>query len=246
MDRTEAKLVLQAYRPKGEDEAHPVFAEAISLLVHDPELKVWWENQQQFDRKIAATLESVKPPPHLRTSILAGRKIEQMTPRYQFPTWLAIAAAFVLLTVAGLHSWISSISSGSLSRGDYMASVLPALGNDNPSLAMLSPHHEKIMAWLKERNAPMGQLPASLASMPSIGCETLSVHGHAVSLVCFSMASGQIAHLFVVDRQALADPYGSSPQFTEKGPWSMASWSDDTKSYLLVTQAGVDPLKHLL
>ena len=111
---------------------------------------------------------------------------------------------------------------------------------------MMSPEHEKVAAWLKERNSPMGNLPAAMAQLPSVGCQTLSVRGHTVSLICFTMANGKLAHLFVVRRQDLSDPPGNSPQFAKVGSWSTAAWSDGAESYLLATQADPDALKQLL
>jgi hypothetical protein len=102
------------------------------------------------------------------------------------------------------------------------------------------------MAWLKERNSPTGNLPAAMAQLPSVGCQTYSVRGHTVSLICFTMANGKLAHLFVVKREALSDPPGSSPQFAKVGTWSTAVWSDGDESFLLATQADPEALKQLL
>ena len=46
MDNPEAKLMLQARRPNGRDDAQSAFAEALALVESDPELKAWWEAQQ--------------------------------------------------------------------------------------------------------------------------------------------------------------------------------------------------------
>jgi hypothetical protein len=61
------------------------------------------------------------------------------------------------------------------------------------------------------------------------------------------MAGGGIAHLFIVDQQALSDPPGNnSPEFNQVQGWSTAAWSDGRMSYLLATEAGPDALKQLL
>jgi hypothetical protein len=138
-------------------------------------------------------------------------------------------------------------ASSPLARSEYTASILPLLNNDAPMLAMTSPNHDKIAAWLKEQKAPMGTLPPRVSALPSVGCQKFSVHGHSVSLICFAMAGGGIAHLFIVDRRAVSDsPDANGPVFNQIQGWSTASWSDDRMSYMLATQAGQDALKQLL
>lgn len=245
MDKQEAKLVLQARHPNDPDTAQPAFAEALALVESDPELKAWWEAQQAFDLRVAAKLEKVPVPADLRTAILAGRKIEQLTPRPHLAFWLAAAAVVAILCVAGTSMQISS--SGSLARAEYAASILPLLNNDAPALGMTSPDHDKIAAWLKEQNAPMGTLPPGMSALPTVGCQKFIVHGHTVSLICFALTGGGIAHLFIVDRRAVSDPRDANgPEFNQIQGWSTASWADDRMSYMLATQAGSDALKQLL
>ena len=246
MDKQEAKQVLQALRPDDPDMTQPAFAEALALVESDPELKAWWEAQQSFDRKVAAKLQEVPIPADLRDTILAGRKIRQL-PQQQphFSLWLAAAAVVALLCIAGNAMWNSTY--GPLPRTEYSAAVLPLLNHDAPSLAMTSPDHGKIMAWLKAQNAPMGKLPSGMTTLPTVGCQKFVVHGHTVSLICFAMAAGGIAHLFIVDQRALSDPPGNNaPEFDQVQGWSTASWSDGRMTYLLATQASSDALKQLL
>jgi hypothetical protein len=172
-----------------------------------------------------------------------------MPGRFYAPYLLAAAAMLAVLGIAAgllLPTWRGSGGGTAMASADYSAAVLPYLGNDSPALAMMSPEHEKVMAWLKERNSPTGSLPAGMAQLPSVGCQTLSVQGHTVSLICFTMANGKLAHLFVVKRQDLSDPPGNSPQFAKVGAWSTAAWSDGEESYLLATQADPEALKQLL
>lgn len=248
MDRNEAKLLLQACRPNGEDAASPVFAEALALAVRDPELKAWWEAQQAFDRKISAKLKEVPVPADLRATILAGRKIEQLTPHYRLPYWLAAAAIVMVLCVAGsLAFHTGQQRPPTMAKAGYDEAALAFLGNDAPSLGTLSADHGQVEAWLSQHNSPVGTIPANMGSMPSVGCQTFAVQGHTVSLICFSMAGGGVAHLFVVDQKALTDPPGmSGPEYKQFGSWATASWSDGTKSYLLATRAGPDMLQRLL
>lgn len=247
MDRQEAKLVLQSHRPTDLDTSQPGFAEALALVDSDPELKAWWEAQQAFDQKVAEKFAEVPIPDDLRANILAGRKIEPFAPRPQFSFWLAAAAAVAILCAMGTVYHASWESGRHVSTGQYSQAALGFLGNDSPSLAMTSSDHDKIVAWLKEQNAPTGELPSKMTDLPSVGCQKFVVNGHNVSLICFNLADGKLVHLFMVDQDALSDPPSrSAPDFTQIGPWSMASWSDGRMSYMLATQAGADALRQLL
>jgi len=246
MDKQEAKQVLQALRPNDLNTAEPTVIEALVLVESDPELKAWWEAEQSFDLKVAAKLRDVPLPADLRATILAGRKIEQLTPPPRLSYWLAAAAVLAILCLAGTFKQISD-ATGPLARTEYAAAVLPLLNHDAPVLGMTSPDRDKLAAWLKARNAPMGGLPVGLTVLPTLGCQKFAVHGHTVSLICFALAGGGIAHLFIVDQQALSDPPGNNaPEFNQVQGWSTAAWSDGRMSYLLATQAGPDALKQLL
>jgi hypothetical protein len=245
MNRQEAKQVLQALRPQDLNTDQPAVIEALGFIESDPELKAWWETQQAFDRRVAAKLAEVPLPADLRDTILTGRKIVPFTPRPRLAFWLATAAVVAILCVAGMHRQISAF--GPLPRTEYTAAVLPLLNHNAPALGMTSPDHDKIAAWLKEQNAPMGTLPSKMAALPTVGCQKFVVRGHSVSLICFAMAGGSIAHLFIVDQQALTDPPAkNSPEFDQVQGWSTAAWSDGHMSYLLATEAGPDTLKQLL
>jgi hypothetical protein len=242
MDKQEAKRMLQALRPNDLDTT--AFAEALALVESDPEMRAWWEAQQAFDRLVAAKLAEVPIPVDLRANILAARKIRQFTKRPHHGVWLAAAAAVAILCVVGtaLHTASQRVSSTG-----YDQAALAFLGNDAPALAMTSPDHHKIMAWLKDQNAPTGGMPSGMSALPSVGCQKFLVHGHAVSLICFAMAGGKLVHLFVIDQTALSDPpRRAAPEFKEVQGWSTASWSDDRMSYLLATRADLDALRQLL
>ena len=245
MNKQEAKQVLQALRPQDLGTDKPDVIEAMGFVESDPELKAWWKAQQAFDRRVAAKLKEVPLPADLRATILTGRKIVPFTPQPHLSLWLAAAAVVAILCVAGTSMLISAF--GPLPRTEYAAAILPLLNNNAPALGMTSSDRDKIAAWLKERNAPMGTLPAKMTALPTVGCQKFVVHGHSVSLICFTMAGGGIAHLFIVDQQALSDPPdNNSPEFNQVQGWSTAAWSDGRMSYLLATEAGPDALKQLL
>jgi hypothetical protein len=245
MDKPTAMMILQALRPKDLNSSDPTVIEALVFLETDPELKAWWETQQAFDRRVAAKLKEVRVPEDLRSLILGGEKSTPVPRQPRFFSLLAIAAALAILCVAG--SLLHTAMFGPLDRTDYVAATLPLLHDDSPTLGMVTPDRDKVRAWLKQRNAPMGTLPPNMANLTTLGCQKYFVHGHSVSLICFSMADGKEAHLFIVDQKALNDPPSKdSPEFDQVQGWSTAAWSDGKMSYLLATTAGPDELKQLL
>ena len=73
------------------------------------------------------------------------------------------------------------------------------------------------------------------------------MNGHDVSLVCFTLADGREAHLFIVRRDAMQEPpLRSAPDVRMIGNWATASWSDEHMSYMLATQDSLDSLRQLL
>jgi len=93
----------------------------------------------------------------------------------------------------------------------------------------------------------MGPLPGGMATLSPVGCQKFVFHGHNVSLICFTMTDGHVAHLFVVSQSAISDPQDNgTPEFNQVQGWATASWSDGHMSYLLAAQDSPDALKQLL
>jgi hypothetical protein len=245
VDRKEAQTILSALRPDGPEAQEPLFTEALKLAASDPELKAWWQAQQEFDRKVAAKLAEVPLPADLRESILRRRKISPFRPRVSYSTLLAAAAVVAILCVAGTFWRVANY--GPVDQSDYAESAVSELGDKGPDLAMLSTDHDKVKAWLKQQDAPLGHMPPKFASIPSIGCQRYVIHGHTVSLICFTLDGGGEAHLFMVDKNALNDPPGENGlQFGNVKGWNVAAWSDDRMTYMVATQESLDTLKGLL
>ena len=246
MDKQEAIVVLQSRRPNDLDSDDTAYAEALALVETDRELRAWWEAQQAFDRKVAAKLEEIEAPEELRATIL-GRTSNRLAPQPFFPFWLAAAAAVAILCAVATSQHATKIAARHISTDRYHEMTLTYLGDDSPSLAMMSSDHDKIRAWLQDQKAPMGNLPEKMTSLPTVGCQKFEVQGHPVTLICFTIADGKLVHLFVVHSKDLAEPPPeSSPFFAEVNGWSTASWSDGNMSYMLATQAGLDSLRQLL
>src|SRR6266498_839691 len=97
MNREEARFILHAYRPNGEDAHDPQFEEALALVRTDPELAHWFAREQALDAAIARRIRSVQPPPELTNQLLLARKVIRPRPWWRKPAWIAAAAIVALL-----------------------------------------------------------------------------------------------------------------------------------------------------
>src|SRR5207249_674724 len=113
VDNREAKFILNAYRPAGQDASDPRFAEAFEQARRDPGLDRWFSESIAFDTAMTEKLRALEVPPDLRENILAGVKVSRPL-RWSKPfiKW-AIAAALISLPFSvlccgakrGRHIW---------------------------------------------------------------------------------------------------------------------------------------------
>lgn len=249
MDNEKAKLILSAYRPDGSDAGDSVFAEALEQARRDPELAAWLADQRAFDSRMIAGVRSIPIPPKLKASLLVSGKVTR------FPTaqsnsrlysGLAIAAALVaLISVTAL---LFQQSRPQVSFASLDAQLRPLTEAHQHALEAPMSDLQKIRTWLADQGAPHDfKLPAALAAVTGLGCEVVSVDGVKVSILCFPLGEGRVAHLYVIDRSQLIDPPSNlEPAFQQKGAYAQAAWSDDRRTYLLVERGDHDSIKGLL
>jgi hypothetical protein len=71
MNIEEAKMILSAYRPDGQDAGDPQFQEALELTKQNPDLPRWFAEAQAWDTRVTATLKQIaSPPTELRSALL--------------------------------------------------------------------------------------------------------------------------------------------------------------------------------
>ena len=88
----------RAYRLGGQDTVDPQFQEALEQLKRDPELARWFADEHALETRVQAKVKAaVKPPPSLKGSLLAQRKIVRPVAWWRQPPWLAAAAAIVVV-----------------------------------------------------------------------------------------------------------------------------------------------------
>src|SRR5262249_16384856 len=148
MDNLEAKFILSAYRPGGQDASDPRFAEALQQARRDPILQRWFEESVAFDSAITAKLNAVELPPHLRKDILAGAKVSHVARwKSQFGKW-AIAAALILSAALGMLIWQNARPARLAGWQTQALGIISSLVRNESSFDAQSNQPDELIAWL--------------------------------------------------------------------------------------------------
>ncbi|MDA1272702.1 MAG: hypothetical protein O2960_01435 [Verrucomicrobia bacterium] len=238
MNNEEAKLILQAYRPGGQDANDPRFREALEQAQRDPELARWFANEHALDSRISAkVLAAIKPPAHLKSQLLAQRKIVRPAAWWKMPAWQLAAAACLALLVTIAAVWLKPVRATGFAQ--YRNEMADFTAHKLDRLDLMSRDVPEVRRWLAQKDSH-GDLaiPAGLNGRPSLGCRLLDWKGKKVSLICFEMENKQVAHLLVVDSTAFKDAPTESPVFNQVGDVATASWSRGGKTYVVASKGG--------
>ena len=232
MDNREARSFLSVHRP-GEDPGDARIAEAKKQAAAEPELAQWWTEEQELDRAIGAKLAAVPVPSDLRAR-LTSRPIPVLGASRDWRR-AALAAAAVAVALAVLFgSWRGTFKPAA-SLADYRDEMVSFISL-KPTLGLETSDLTRINDFLAKSGAPSQlELPPPLRRLDPVGCRTLRFRGQDVALVCFRRESGNIAHLFVVNRAALRG-LRAQPQFAAQGEWTTATWVKGDRAYLLTVQ----------
>lgn len=238
MDNEQAKLILSAYRPGGQDASEPFFAEALEQARLDPELGAWFTEQRRLDQLAHDALRAQTPPDGLRESLLLDRKIVGTTPfnrlRVRPARLVAIAAAVIFLFGISLLLKPGFHQPSSMDRQQFAEAIYELKQEGKMSLGKMASNPEELKAWLAAKGSPHDfTIPGSLENMEGIGCQTFVLNGAKVSLLCFMLDKNQMVHLFVIDEGAITDPPGANPIITKKGNAVAATWSSGGRTFLM-------------
>lgn len=263
MKNDEAKFILRAYRPGGQDAADPQFAEALAQSRRDPELGRWFAEQTALDTAIGGKLQSIPVPADLKASILAGRKIvpirtEPWWRQSLHPAATAAALAVTLATIGYLALHVPPEPKADFSRftqdiTDYLGKgygVLPRhahlattdvtyFGSQSYRMNYRSPSLDDIRQWLAA-NGGHGDFtsPPGLKKPLNLGCGVMDWRGKRITLIAFQ--TGRIlpqdkVHLVIINTADLPDaPPRGQPRFDEREEWTTAAWSDGPLTYFLM------------
>jgi len=249
MDNKEAKFILSAYRPDGQDVADPRFGEALEQARRDPILQRWFDESVVFDAAVTEKLCATPVPSDLRESILTGIKITRVWHwKNRWRRW-AIAAALVLSVTLGVLIWQNTrpapVAGWQLQALD---AILSSIARNESHFDAISSNPADLVKWLRANHAPTGErLPDNLDKLPSIACKRFFWHGKPVSLICFTLPEGRAIHLVMTNVSAESDrAIKHKAKAIQQGNWATATWRDGDMIYMLALEGSRDELRRYL
>lgn len=257
MTNEEAKFILRACRPGGQDARDPQCAEALAQLERDPELARWFERERQFDQALARKLKQAPVPPYLPAMIFAGAKMARTESSGRVRRLLALAAGVALLLGGALFGFRAMRTpppdlrrAGSASAGvfqDFQRDMVELIRSGSYALQLHASDHSAIRQWLASQRGQSGfVVPPGIANAPAFGCQVLEWRAASVTLVCFRH-QGSFVHLFVIDAGLLKDaPAETTPQLVQVGENLAAHWTNQGKTYVLTGLNDAQALRRLL
>jgi hypothetical protein len=230
MTPAQARQVLLLCRPGTSDLEDPEMVQALEVAGQDPALRQWYEQHCAFQTALRNKLRQIEAPAGLKARILAQRKIVPLPVWWRRPVWLAAAAAVVLFV--GILA--VAIQAHPQDRfANYRVRMVRAALREY-AMDLKTPEDQQLRQFLAAKGAPADYvLPKGLAKLPLTGGGFLRWRNHPVSMVCFNQGGGQMLYLFVLDRSAVQDPPPATPHWTNFNKFEVASWTRDSRTYLL-------------
>jgi len=246
MDNREAKFILNAYRPGGQDADDPRFAEALEQARRDPVLERWFSESIAFDSTITKELCAIEVPVDMRESILAGVKVSRPL-RSPLVRW-SIAAALISMAILGSLIWHNTRSAHLAGWQSQALDVVSSLVRHESSFDAQSHNADELLVWLRVNDAPAAQtLPQELEKLESLGCKTFSWNGIPVSVICFTRPDGGLIHLVATNAVApIKRTTKGQPELVQQGQWATATWREGDKIYMLAMEGSRDQLRAYL
>jgi len=256
MTTEEAKLILCACRPSGQDAADPQVREALAMAERDPALAEWWERERAFDHSVAGAVRACPVSHGLKAAILAGQNVTRPSFRANRAWWIAAAAAVALMAAAGSLTMRQPKPVAQLKpdapAGEFeafRADMLAFLDRLN-RLDYVSKDFAEVKGWLDGKGAAdLSRLPELISQSVPIGCRITDWNGHKVTLVCFNTqgaGSRYKFHLLIAEKSGPANFAPASELIATREGWNTAAWADDRYVYLLVTASMEDVMRRLM
>ena len=240
----------------------PDLVAALDLLDRDPELQAWYAQECAFDAVISSCLaKAAQPPASLRDNLLAA--LQSAPAAEPAPVaadkvipfrggWILAAAAAVVLLAIGAKIAFNSGDSDRKTPAPIAQNILSSDGlsfvsfregmadyaKNKISLGHQASDWKELNQWLSTKTKlKCGDLPKSIASLNTKGCNVVDWGETHVTLYCFSKGdNGEVVHLFVIDKASLGDvpPCSILCEPLEAGGLETAGWQDEEKVYLLI------------
>lgn len=249
------RLYLQMMRPEGQDLNDAQVAGAVAAANDDPELHLWWENERAFDHAFAAALSTIQPPDSLRATILAGMQASQRSSTWKRRSIIGLSAAAVVM-IGAVVSWFDEgHHEAELSLASFRSELIETF-EGLKKLDHETADPDQVRAWLaRHEGASDLALPVGLRARSTIGCKVFDWRGAKVTLICFrapqdSDHHAATTHLFVVNDDEASEflnlQIRNAPLLAQNESWATAVWSEDGRSYLMISKGSLVQLAEVL
>ncbi|MCC5790270.1 MAG: hypothetical protein JJT75_11590 [Opitutales bacterium] len=247
MNKQLVKETLSAFRHGLDDPEDPVFQEALAEVEKDPELQKWQQQAILEDQALRRAFNRSPAPKDLPEKIYAQHQSAKIL---SFPshkqTFSAVAVAVILVAALFIFIKVDGPAS-SLTAEEFVSSTFALESGGHTDLDFISSDLDEKIRWLADSNAPTGwELPESFQVAVASGCSKVHIKNHPVSMVCYRLPEGPMAHIYVIKRDALsqATPPGEV-HYDQSGDFSSARWCDGKFYYIAIAQAPRESLAGL-
>jgi hypothetical protein len=254
VNRDEAKIILQLYRPNTVDADDPQIAEALALAKSDLELARWFEEHCTRQKIFREKFRQIEVPDGLKEQIISEQAAfsKRNSLRQKIVLIAAVTAIVVSLAVL-MTSYFSSSKADANTLANY-ADQMAYVATNGYSMNFPTNDLSPIRAYLAQNAAPSDfALPAPLEKTTTTGCAIEDWHDKKVSMICFRTGKPLPPYqlgdlwLFIVDRNSIKGTTDSaSPRFTKVNQLITATWTQGGKLYLLATEGDEETLRKFL
>lgn len=244
MNNQEAKFILSAYRPSGNDANDEAFADALRQAQRDPALGAWLASEQALDAAMVRKLKEIAPPAGLREAILTGARVSGSRPRFwNKPLWMGLSAAAAILMVASIALWPRQASADTRALTEF--ALKDTAGDRHRGHGT---QVEALQRLLGDPNVPLSKsLAIDFEMLRRDGCRTIGFDDREVLEICFNR-DGTWFHLYAM-RVApdLKGKKAAGVAISQRDALACATWSDPASGHLYALVGNTDPesLKYL-
>jgi hypothetical protein len=251
VDNRQAREILALYRPGSTDAADPRMAEALDLVQRDPELAAWFKEHCAVYTAIRDKLKAIPVPPGLKRQIIVGQADHARIIPLPGPAKILLAAAaIVLLTTIIWFTFNTRPGENTFAR--YRDRVARSVQRTAATyMKYVSTNQADVLAYFAARQRPVDfALSKTLQQLPAEGGSDITWNNHPVEMLCLNAGAPAGPRndlwVWVMDKNAVPDAPGATPQFSQVGNLMTASWSAGDKIYLLAARGTDKDLKKYL
>ena len=239
MTAEEAKMLLSARRPGGEDDDAPEMAEALALAAGDPELRAWLAEENAFDSAITDSLRGHLVSPELRARILTGMSASlPQSPRKitRRVFWWSAATAAAAAVAGGLFQ---TFGKKQPELAQFRTEMLDFFNNKfSDDFDLVESDPAVVGKWLQARPQAIAFQPlGNLREGKTIGCKVIPWRDTNVTLVCFRPPSSRLPiHIFAVQKATLATTGAPAREFVAEAGWNTILWNDSAHTMMAISK----------